>query len=358
MQSELETQSPPAPEATQPAISAAAWLERLGQLAVRDGLLLSTVRERDGQDFELLLATAVLFLPEQQLLTERSANEHLRRFLQTAGSMLDTDHVELRRWLADLGFIHRSDFGTDYRRGSLPAWLLPASQQLDAVQLASTALGARDAKAQERSARKAAWLARTQGAAEAAAATGAVPAMAAHPAGEVEVIEQVAPPAEHTPQDESLMRLALDQAHNAWALGEVPVGALVVCDGQVIATGFNQPIGNSDPTAHAEIQALRAAAELLGNYRLNHCELYVTLEPCAMCAGAIQHARIKRLVYGASDPKTGACGSVVDLFAEPRLNHHARVERGVLGEDCGALLSRFFAERRALRDAASGDDGA
>ena len=126
----------------------------------------------------------------------------------------------------------------------------------------------------------------------------------------------------------------------------------------MIATGFNRPIGSSDPTAHAEIQALRAAAELLGNYRLNHCELYVTLEPCAMCAGAIQHARIKRLVFGASYPKTGACGSVVDQFSEPRLNYHARVERGVLGEDCGALLSRFFAERRALRDAASGDDGA
>jgi tRNA(adenine34) deaminase len=126
----------------------------------------------------------------------------------------------------------------------------------------------------------------------------------------------------------------------------VPVGALVVRDGQVIATGFNQPIGNSDPTAHAEVQALRAAAELLGNYRLSHCELYVTLEPCAMCAGAIQHARIKRLVFGARDPKTGACGSVVDLFAEPRLNHHTRVERGVLAEECGGLLTRFFAERR------------
>jgi tRNA(adenine34) deaminase len=149
--------------------------------------------------------------------------------------------------------------------------------------------------------------------------------------------------------DAPFMRLALDQAHNAWALAEVPVGAVIVKDGQVIATGFNQPIGNSDPTAHAEIQAMRAAAELLGNYRLNHCEIYVTLEPCAMCAGAMQHARIKRLIYGAADPKTGACGSVVNLFDEPRLNHHTSVRAGVLAGEAGSLLSRFFADRRELR---------
>ncbi len=124
------------------------------------------------------------------------------------------------------------------------------------------------------------------------------------------------------------MRLALDQAHNAWALSEVPVGAVIVKDKKVLATGFNQPIGNADPTAHAEIRAMRAAAQLLGNYRLTDCELYVTLEPCAMCAGAMQHARIKRLIYGAADPKTGACGSVIDLFAEPRLNHHTDRSRG------------------------------
>ncbi len=146
--------------------------------------------------------------------------------------------------------------------------------------------------------------------------------------------------------DDALMRLALDQAHNAWALGEVPVGALVVRDHRVIATGFNQPIGTSDPTAHAEIQALRVAAGFIGNYRLSGCWLYVTLEPCAMCAGAIQLARIERLVYGAADPKTGACGSVVDLFAEQRLNHHAQVQGGVLAEEAGRLLSEFFAERR------------
>jgi len=142
------------------------------------------------------------------------------------------------------------------------------------------------------------------------------------------------------------MRLALDQAHNAWVLGEVPVGAIVVREGVVIATGFNHPIGSADPTAHAEIRALRAAAEVLGNYRLTDCALYVTLEPCAMCAGAIQHARIAHLVYGASDPKTGACGSVVDLFAEKRLNHHASVRGGILAEECGAMLAEFFAQRR------------
>ena len=144
----------------------------------------------------------------------------------------------------------------------------------------------------------------------------------------------------------AFMRLALDQAHNAWVLGEVPVGAVVVCGGRVIATGFNQPIGSADPTAHAEIRALRAAAQVVGNYRLNDCALYVTLEPCAMCAGAIQHARIAHLVFGASDPKTGACGSVVDLFGEPRLNHHAQVRGGVLAAECGKMLADFFSERR------------
>jgi tRNA(adenine34) deaminase len=147
-------------------------------------------------------------------------------------------------------------------------------------------------------------------------------------------------------REQAFMHLAMDQARNAWVLGEVPVGAVVVHEGVVIATGFNQPIGSSDPTAHAEIRAMRAAAEVLGNYRLSHCSLYVTLEPCAMCAGAIQHARIAQLVFGASDPKSGACGSVVDLFAEPRLNHHASVRGGVLAQECAQLLADFFAERR------------
>jgi tRNA(adenine34) deaminase len=142
------------------------------------------------------------------------------------------------------------------------------------------------------------------------------------------------------------MRQAIDQAHNAWALGEVPVGAVLVRDGVVIATGFNQPIGTHDPTAHAEIMALRAAATVLGNYRLPGCELYVTLEPCAMCAGAMIHARLARIVYGAPDPKTGACGSVVNLFEAGKLNHHTEVVGGVLADDCANLLREFFAERR------------
>ncbi len=142
------------------------------------------------------------------------------------------------------------------------------------------------------------------------------------------------------------MQQAISQARNAWALGEVPVGALVVKDGQVIATGFNQPIGNHDPTAHAEIMALRAASAILGNYRLPGCELYVTLEPCAMCAGAMMHARLARVVYGASDPKTGACGSVLNLFEQEKLNHHTELSAGVLADECGTLLKQFFAERR------------
>lgn len=143
------------------------------------------------------------------------------------------------------------------------------------------------------------------------------------------------------------MGLALQEARKAWAQGEVPVGAVVVRDGEVIATGYNQPIGSHDPTAHAEIVALRAAADKLGNYRLPGCELYVTLEPCIMCSGAMMHARLARVVYAALDPKTGACGSVVDLFAEERLNHHTEVVGGVLAEEASQLLKAFFAERRA-----------
>lgn len=142
------------------------------------------------------------------------------------------------------------------------------------------------------------------------------------------------------------MRLALTQAAEARAAGEVPVGAVIVKDGDVIATGFNCPISHRDPTHHAEIAALRAAATRLGNYRLPGCTLYVTLEPCAMCAGAMMHARIARVVFGASDPKTGACGSVLNLFAERRLNHHAELTGGVLADECGTMLSDFFAERR------------
>jgi tRNA(adenine34) deaminase len=139
---------------------------------------------------------------------------------------------------------------------------------------------------------------------------------------------------------------ALALARAAGELGEVPVGAVVVVDGQVVGRGANAPISTRDPSAHAEIAALRDAAKALRNYRLPGATLYVTIEPCAMCAGAILHARLARVVFGAPDPKTGACGSVVDLFAEPRLNHHATVARGVRADECGALLSAFFAARR------------
>ena len=147
--------------------------------------------------------------------------------------------------------------------------------------------------------------------------------------------------------DQAFMLAALEQAREAQAAGEVPVGAVVVKDGEIIGAGFNAPISRHDPAAHAEILALRDAAKRLGNYRLPDCVLYVTLEPCAMCVGAMLHARIARLVYGAADPKTGACGSVIDLFAEPRLNHHADVTAGVMGEECAALLREFFAAKRA-----------
>jgi tRNA(adenine34) deaminase len=142
------------------------------------------------------------------------------------------------------------------------------------------------------------------------------------------------------------MRLALEQARLARSAGEVPVGAVVVRSGQVIGRGHNQPVGAHDPTAHAEVMALRQAAQATGNYRLDGCDLYVTLEPCPMCSGAMLHSRLRRVVFGARDPKTGAAGSVLDLFAEPRLNHRTVVAGGVLADDCGRLLADFFASRR------------
>ena len=142
------------------------------------------------------------------------------------------------------------------------------------------------------------------------------------------------------------MRLAAEAARKAAAAGEVPVGAVVVKDGVVIATGSNHPVASHDPSAHAEMIALRAAAEKLGNYRLPECELYVTLEPCAMCAGAMLHARLKKVIFGAYDPKTGAAGSVVNLFEVQKLNHQTALQGGVLEEECGALLKEFFTARR------------
>lgn len=148
--------------------------------------------------------------------------------------------------------------------------------------------------------------------------------------------------------DEDFMREALDLARRAAEAGEVPVGAVLVRDGAVVGRGYNHPVSGNDPTAHAEVVALRDAAERIGNYRLGECEMFVTLEPCAMCAGAIMHARVGRVVYGAADPKSGACGSVVDLFAEDRLNHHAKIVGGVMAGEAAALLRDFFAARRRV----------
>lgn len=161
-------------------------------------------------------------------------------------------------------------------------------------------------------------------------------------------------------EDTPFMRAALEQARLAWDAAEVPVGAVLVVGGEIVGRGYNQPISACDPSAHAEVMALRDAGQRLANYRLPGGALYVTLEPCVMCAGAIMHARVSRLVYGARDPKTGAQGSVLDLFGElpgqgsgqrfgqvARLNHHCAVTSGVLADECGAMLSAFFAERRA-----------
>jgi len=146
--------------------------------------------------------------------------------------------------------------------------------------------------------------------------------------------------------DEAYMQLALQMAEHATKAGEVPVGAIIVKDGIIIGYGSNAPIASHDPTAHAEIQAIRSASLHLNNYRLTDCTLYVTLEPCAMCSGAIQHARLARLVFGAQDLKTGACGSVINLMNEPKLNHHTTVTGGVMAERCAQVLTKFFAIRR------------
>lgn len=154
--------------------------------------------------------------------------------------------------------------------------------------------------------------------------------------------------------DEFFMRLALEQAERAAAAGEVPVGAVLVQDRVVIASGYNHPIGLHDPSAHAEMQALRAGGALVQNYRLPGCELYVTLEPCAMCAGAMLHARLARVIYGAQDPKTGVAGSVLNLFQQEKLNHQTTIVGGVLAGECSQLLSAFFAQRRLQKKSISG----
>ena len=154
--------------------------------------------------------------------------------------------------------------------------------------------------------------------------------------------------------DADFMRLALDLAAHAARSGEVPVGAVLVKDGVVVGTGFNHPIGLHDPSAHAEMQALRAAAGQLENYRLPGCDLYVTLEPCAMCAGAMLHARLRRVIFGATDPKTGVAGSVLNLFAQEQLNHQTNVVGGVLADECSQLLSSFFAQRRLQKKTMNG----
>jgi len=186
------------------------------------------------------------------------------------------------------------------------------------------------------------------------------PAAAAGTSNPVAALD--AAPAPVSERDRRFMALAQAAAEEARAAGEVPVGAVLVRGDEVIAKGFNHPISGHDPSAHAEMAALRAAAQTVENYRLPGCELYVTLEPCLMCAGAIMHARIARVVFGARDPKTGACGSVVDAFANPQLNHHTTVIGGVLEDECGAALKSFFADRRrasrAARAAARREGGA
>jgi tRNA(adenine34) deaminase len=155
--------------------------------------------------------------------------------------------------------------------------------------------------------------------------------------------------------DTDFMQMAINLANEAADNGEVPVGAVVVKDGAIVGLGSNSPINDNDPTAHAEMIAIREAGANIGNYRLVDCDLYVTLEPCVMCLGAIMHARISHVYYGATDPKTGACGSVINLLDIPQLNHHTNSESGIMGEACSHLLSDFFSKRRAKKKLAKAD---
>ena len=288
------------------------------RLCVRRGIALGGLASGRQDDFRAVLAAAALALDEGAGYDEPAVNARLKVWLDGPGAMVDVDHVELRRWLVDTGLVRRDGYGRHYARAEpAPDAFARELAGLAGVDLALLADEARESEREARESRQATWRARRD--------------------------TTPAPPAA---DDAHWMGEALALAQAAAARGEVPVGAVVVQAGAVVGRGGNAPVTASDPTAHAEIGALREAGLVIGNYRLPEASLYVTLEPCAMCAGAIMHARIARLVFGARDPKTGACGSVVDLFAERRINHHTAVVGGVRADECGALLSAFFAARR------------
>lgn len=288
------------------------------RLCVRRGIALGGLASGRQDDFRTVLAAASLALDEGAAYDERGVNGRLAAWLAGPGAMIGCDHVELRRWLVDAGLVERDGFGRRYARVvPPPPAYARAVAGLAGCDLALFAQEARETLARDRDARRSAWQAR-----------------------------RAAPPAA-TADDRRWMGEAIALAKAAADRGEVPVGAVVVHDGAIVGRGGNAPIAGLDPTAHAEIAALREAARALGNYRLSGCALYVTLEPCAMCAGAMLHARVARVVYGAPDPKTGAAGSVIDLFADGRLNHHAVALGGVRADECAALLAGFFAARRS-----------
>ena len=289
------------------------------RLSVRKALSLGGLQSGRGYEFGVVLSAAALALHKGVEYTEPEVNERLKRWLDDGGAMLATDHVELRRWLVDMQFVERDGYGRSYRRSTAPNAFAATLAALEGADLNAIARIARDADVAAREQRKREWRHGTTAPRE---------------------------PAVATAEDHRWMDQALALARAAGERGEVPIGAVVVREGMILGRGGNAPIANSDPTAHAEIAALREAAAATGNYRLVGASLYVTIEPCVMCAGAIMHARIARVVFGARDPKTGACGSVIDLFAEPSLNHHAQVIEGVNAQACGELLSAFFAARR------------
>ncbi|HVE51729.1 MAG TPA: tRNA adenosine(34) deaminase TadA [Casimicrobiaceae bacterium] len=295
-------------------------LSRWRTLAARENILLAGLQSGRQDDFRVMLAAVALAFDADRDYTEAEVNERLDAWLADAGVMLRTDRAELRRMLVDMRLFTRDPFGRRYRRVVSPEAFAAPISALEGVDLAHVAREAREAASRDRALRKSVWQQRN-----------------------------AASPHDTATNDDALwMKAALEIAQIAREQGEVPVGAVVVQRGRIVGRGGNAPIAHNDPTAHAEIIALKNAAVELQNYRLADAALYVTLEPCAMCAGAMLHARVARVVYGARDPKSGACGSVVDLFAEPRLNHHATVVGGVLAEECAQLLSTFFKTKREL----------
>lgn len=284
-------------------------MQRFIDLTIRRGSTLASLEKRDPQDLSAVIEAFVTYLPDD-LISAATALEKAKEFLEKSGDWLDEKPVTLLLQALKQGFIFEATVG--YRKSKEDRY---DRESLDrAVELEY------DHREQTKQVMKKARQLKN---------------MAANAKKRIE-----------NDKDPEFMREALEFAKEAASEGEVPVGCVIVKDDQIIGVGRNCPIGHHDPSAHAEVNAIRQAAHALENYRLSGCTLYVTLEPCAMCAALISHARIDRVVFGASDPKTGAYGGVINLPEVAKLNHKPQVDGGILSDECSTLLTAFFEERR------------